>query len=92
MAQGDWLITAELARLELDESEADILGREAERMLSYFETMARADVMNLEPTTHAFIRENRTREDRTEPFGDAEVFLEASPEREDDFFLIPNVL
>ena len=61
MAQGDWLITAELARLELDKREAENLGREAERMLSYFAVMARADVTNLEPTTHALIRENRTR-------------------------------
>jgi aspartyl-tRNA(Asn)/glutamyl-tRNA(Gln) amidotransferase subunit C len=61
-------------------------------MLTYFKSMARADVTNLEPTTHTLIRENRTREDRTESFGKSEAFLDASPEREDDFFLIPNVL
>jgi len=88
----EWYLTAELARLELDEEEARNLAREAERMRELFLSMARADVDDLEPTTHALARGNRLRDDVVEVFDGAESLLDASPEAEDEFFLIPNVL
>ena len=91
-AQDEWSVTAELARLELDENEALKLAQEAERMRELFLTMSRADVENLEPTTHALAKNNRIRPDRVDSFENVESLIEASPEQEDDFFLIPNVL
>ena len=90
--QDEWSLTAELARLELDENEALILSREAERMRELFLTMSSADVDVIEPTTHAPARENRIRKDIINSFINVESLIEASPEQEDDFFLIPNVL
>ena len=86
------MLTAELARLELDDAEAERLSAEAERMRELFERMSRADVEGLEPTTHALISENRTRPDRAASFEAVDRLLDASPELEDEFFLIPNVL
>ena len=90
--QDEWSLTAELARLELDENEALILAREAERMRELFLTMSRADVDKLEPTTNALGLNNRIRPDYVDSFNNVESLIEASPEQEDDFFLIPNVL
>ncbi len=92
MAQDEWSITAELARLELDEAEAERLAVEAERMKELFSTMSKANVEGLEPTTHALARENRVRSDNSESFNNIDALIEAAPESEDDFFLIPNVL
>lgn len=91
-AQDEWSLTAELARLELDDKETLILAREAERMRELFQTMADADVDGLEPTTHALARDNRVRTDKIDSFENIDALLEAAPESEDDFFLIPNVL
>jgi len=90
--QDEWSLTAELARLELDKDEALILAREAERMRELFLTMSRADVDKLEPTTNALELNNRIRSDYVDSFNNVESLIEASPEQEDDFFLIPNVL
>ncbi len=90
--QDEWSLTAELARLELDKDEALKLAQEAERMRELFLTMSRADVDNLEPTTHAFSRKNSVRNDCIDSFDNVESLINASPEQEDDFFLIPNVL
>lgn len=91
-AQDEWSLTAELARLELDDNEALILAREAERMRELFQTMAGADVDGLEPTTHALAKGNRVRTDVIDSFENVEALLDAAPESEDEFFLIPNVL
>ena len=90
--QDEWSITAELARLELDENEALILAREAERMRELFLTMSRAEVEHLEPTTHALSQGNRHRKDVASSFDNVDALIDASPELEDRFFLIPNVL
>ncbi|RKX87190.1 MAG: Asp-tRNA(Asn)/Glu-tRNA(Gln) amidotransferase subunit GatC [Spirochaetes bacterium] len=90
--QDEWSITAELARLELDENEELILAREAERMRELFLTMSRADADKPEPTTQAVELNNRIRPDYVDSFNNVESLIEASPEQEDDFFLIPNVL
>lgn len=91
-ALDEWSLVAELARLELDDNEALRLAQEAERMRELFLTMSRADVDSLEPTTHALARENRVRKDVVDSFVNIDVLLDASPELEDEFFLIPNVL
>lgn len=86
------MMTAELARLELDAAEAERLARDAEKMRELFLSMSKADVDGLEPTTHALVSENRIRRDSCKPFEDIEKLIEAAPETEDDFFLIPSVL
>ena len=88
----EWYRTAQLAQLELDESEAEKLAAEAERMRELFLLMSNADVDDLEPTTHAMVSDNQTRKDKPESFNDTDSLLDASPEAEDEFFLIPNVL
>lgn len=85
--------TASLARLELDEAEAERLSQEVSQMLEYFALMEKVDVSSLEPTTHALMKNNRLREDvRGEQKVDPDEMLENAPDLEDRFVLIPNVL
>jgi len=88
--------TASLAHLSLSQEEMEVLGREVTRMLDYFEKMREIDVDSLEPTTHAFSKENRLRQD-LEVHGEslslaADSLLDNAPELEDRFIVIPNVL
>ena len=93
MEKNDLFITASLARLELEEDEAQKLGEEVSRILTYFEKMSEVDVDGLEPTTHALQKENRLREDRRRPNeAQPDELLECAPDLEDRFILIPNVL
>jgi len=91
-AQDEWAMTAELARLKLNDTEALRLAREAERMRELFHVMSRAHVDHLEPTTHALAQGNRVREDGVDAFDAVDDLVAASSESEDSFFLIPNVL
>ena len=87
-----WQTTMELAALKLEEEEMESLAREAERMRELFATMSEINVDGIEPTTHALASGNRIRKDEHKPFGDAAALLEAAPEAEDDYFIVPNVL
>lgn len=102
MKTDEILVTASLARLELDESESAGLATEISRMLEYFEKMLEVDVSGLEPTTHALITGNRFRPDLSEnvPSVDnapsypvnTDDLLECAPDLDDRFIIIPNVL
>jgi len=88
--------TASLAQLSLTDNEARELSQQISRMLEYFSLMRNIDVDSLEPTTHAFSKVNRLRQDK-EVNGErlshmADSLLDNSPELEDRFFVIPNVL
>lgn len=88
--------TASLAHLSLSDEEARELSQQVSRMLEYFSLMRDIDVDSLEPTTHAFSKANRLRQD-TEVNGErlshvADSLLDNAPELEDRFFVIPNVL
>lgn len=93
MDKGELQITAELALLELSGDERERLGGEVTQMLEYFEKMSELDVEDLEPTTHALLLKNRTREDLPGKHeATPEDLLHAAPERDDRFMVIPNVL
>jgi aspartyl-tRNA(Asn)/glutamyl-tRNA(Gln) amidotransferase subunit C len=84
--------TARMARLSLTQTEMEKLGRAVEQMLQHFSHMKEIDVEGLEPTTHALLRENRTRED-AERIGDvSEALLKNAPQLEERFLVVPNVL
>jgi aspartyl-tRNA(Asn)/glutamyl-tRNA(Gln) amidotransferase subunit C len=96
MKREELLTTASLALLELQDQEIDRLGEEVTRMLDYFEMMTKLDVDGLEPTTHAFQKENRLRADKklnnvNNNYNNNRI-MENGNDMEDNFFVIPNVL
>jgi aspartyl-tRNA(Asn)/glutamyl-tRNA(Gln) amidotransferase subunit C len=84
--------TAELANIELKPAELEHLQKSVDQMVAFFEKMGEVDVSGLEPTTHAFIKGNRVRPDAVRPSDMADPILEQSPDLEDRFICIPNVL
>jgi len=84
--------TAALAQIDLGEGDLARLGDAVSQMLAYFERMNAVDTEGLEPTTHALVKDNRVRPDVIVPSSLADELVERAPEREDRFFVIPNVL
>jgi aspartyl-tRNA(Asn)/glutamyl-tRNA(Gln) amidotransferase subunit C len=85
--------TARMARLTLTPEELTKFGTAVEQMLAHFSHMKEIDVEGLAPTTHALLREPRTREDALETSASlSNILLSNAPEREDRFIAIPNVL
>ena len=94
MKKEELYVTAALAKLELDDSEAEVLSGEVTRILDYFAKMSEINVDELTPTTHALLDENRLRPD-LETAGDRpdpDTLLESAPDIDDRFIIIPNVL
>ena len=84
--------TAALAQIDLGEGDLARLGEAVSQMLAYFEKMNALDTTGLEPTTHALVKDNRVRPDIVAPSDLADALVDQAPEREDRFFVIPNVL
>jgi len=93
MEKEELYTTAYMARLKLSETESEDLEKAVSRMLEYFEKMMEVDVENLEPTTHALLKDNRLRKDEiTAKEQTSEKILKNAPELEDRFIVTPNVL
>ena len=93
MNKEDLYTTAALAGLSLTEHDEETVGTAFEEMLLYFEIMKDIDVADLEPTTHALLKDNRVRKD--EIAGDidrTEKLLQNAPELDGRFITIPSVL
>ena len=93
--------TAELALLELSDTDRTRFEDAVRTLLDHFAVMATIDVTDLPPTTHALVEGNRVREDSERGSGSTESreltpspdeVLEQAPDLEDRFITIPNVL
>ena len=85
-------ITARMARLSLTPEEMQKLGKAVEQMLRHFSHMKEIDVEGLEPTTHALLQQNRTRDDTERAADVSDMLVENAPQRDERFIVIPNVL
>ena len=92
MEAEEFKATARMARLVFGPGEEEKLCAAIDRMLAYCFQLQKVDVGGLEPTTYAGSSENRLRPDEPRPSDLADRLLEAAPESEDRFILIPNVL
>jgi len=89
---GELETTAALAQIDLQDGDLARLGDAVSQMLAYFASMNALDTEGLEPTTHALVKDNRVRSDVVVPSTLADDLVDRAPEREDRFFVIPNVL
>ncbi len=85
-------VTAKLAKLDLNEGEAEKLAVEVSRMLEYFSVMEKVDVEGLEATVQTLSRENVCRPDVVTSRDVSAKMLDNAPKRDDRFIIIPNVL
>ncbi len=85
---------ARLGRLQLSEAEEIAFTKQLDGILDYFQQLNELDpfLEDVEPTTRAVNTVNVTRADILQPFGDREVLLECAPDREEDFFRVPQIM
>ncbi|HMI89783.1 MAG TPA: Asp-tRNA(Asn)/Glu-tRNA(Gln) amidotransferase subunit GatC [Polyangiales bacterium] len=83
---------AQLAALELDERETQIMCEDLGAILEHFAALAKVDVSGVEPTVHPVPLTPAWRPDRAEPSGLGEALLAAAPESDQGGFSVPKVL
>ncbi|GIO11230.1 aspartyl/glutamyl-tRNA(Asn/Gln) amidotransferase subunit C [Cohnella xylanilytica] len=83
---------ANLARLELTESEKERLAGQLSAILDYAEKLNELNTEGVEPTSHVLPLHNVMREDEARPSLPVEKALLNAPEEEDGQFKVPAVL
>ena len=92
MLKEELFATASLARLNLDEEEAEKLNHTITQMIEYLSLMDNIDVDALSATSHVVVQENRVREDIPAEISIADKLIENAPEKDGRFIVVPNVL
>lgn len=85
---------AKLARLGLTEKEIKKFQKELSSILDYVEKLKKVDIEGVEPTSHAILVENVTREDKESEKRKAqsEKLLDLAPETKDGYLKVKSVL
>ena len=83
---------AQLARLELNESEINNHAEQLEKILEYIKQLEKIDTDNVPCTTRAIEVTNAFRKDEMRDYGDIEKILNLAPSREDKFFKVPKII
>ena len=81
-----------LARLQLTPEEEEQFTTQLGSILDYFEQLSELDVTDVKPTTRAIDVSNVTRSDELQPYSDREAILNNAPDREGEFFKVPQIL
>ena len=83
---------AHLARLALSEDEETQFSTQLSSILDYADQLSELDVTDVSPTTRAIEVSNITRTDTLEPSDRRQELLAEAPDREGDFFKVPQIL
>ena len=83
---------AKLARLELPDDKIATYTGQLERILDYVAHLEQVDTEGVPPTTRAVEVVNVTRPDVVEPTPVREALLDQAPQREGDFYRVPQIL
>jgi aspartyl-tRNA(Asn)/glutamyl-tRNA(Gln) amidotransferase subunit C len=83
-----------LARLQLTSEEETAFVEQLGSIFKYFDQLNQLDpeLVDVEPTARAIPTINISRPDIANPFGDRELLLDGAPEREEDFFRVPQIM
>ncbi|HBQ98381.1 MULTISPECIES: Asp-tRNA(Asn)/Glu-tRNA(Gln) amidotransferase subunit GatC [unclassified Roseofilum] len=83
---------AHLARLALTSEEEAQFSGELSQILDYVEQLNELDTEGVPPTTRAIELSNITRDDLLTPDEFREALLDNAPDRDGDFFKVPQIL
>ena len=92
ISKDDIIKVSELARLEFKEEELEKFTEQLGNILEYVEQLNELDTDNVEPTSHVLDISTPLREDKVVEWLSTEEVLKNAPEREDDFFVVPQVI
>ena len=83
---------AQLARLELNESEIQKHAEQLENILGYIKQLEKIDTENIPCTTRAIEVVNVLRKDEKKDYENSEELLDLAPSRENQFFKVPKII
>ena len=83
---------AHLARLALTPEEEEKFSAELSKILEYVEQLNELDTEGVPPTTRAIELSNITRTDALNTDRDREALLDNAPDRDGDFFKVPQIM
>lgn len=92
LSRADVAKVAELARLELTETELDLYTGQLAAVLDHAEDVAALDLDDVEPTTHPLPLVNVLRDDVVRAGVDRDEVLSQAPSVEDGRFRVPAIL
>ena len=83
---------AQLARLELNESEIQQHGEQLEKILDYIKQLEKINTENIPCTTRAIEVVNVLRKDEKKNYSNVEELMDLAPSRENKFFKVPKII
>ena len=83
---------AQLARLKFDDEQIEMLLKQMNSILDYFDKLQELDTGDTEPTSHAVALNNVFRDDKVEESPDRELLLKNAPSQEKGCFKVPKVI
>ena len=83
---------AQLARLELNESEIQQHAEQLENILEYIKQLEKINTENIPCTTRAIEVINVLRKDEKKDYGNSEELIDLAPSRENKFFKVPKII
>jgi len=83
---------ARLARINLNQTEAELFQKQLDDVLKYVGKLAKADVTQVETAAHAFPILNVFREDVARDWFTAEQALTNAPRQANGLFIVPKVV
>ncbi|HIK39672.1 Asp-tRNA(Asn)/Glu-tRNA(Gln) amidotransferase subunit GatC [Thermoleptolyngbya oregonensis NK1-22] len=83
---------AHLARLALTPAEEEQFTTQLGSILEYFEQLNELDTRDVPPTTRAIDVSNVVRPDVLQPYPDREAILDSAPDRDGEFFKVPQIM
>ncbi|MBS4209573.1 Asp-tRNA(Asn)/Glu-tRNA(Gln) amidotransferase subunit GatC [Bacillus sp. FJAT-50079] len=86
------LHVANLARLEINDGEAEKFTKELAQMIEMAETLNQLDTANIEPTTHVFNQKNVMREDVVTEGLPIEQVMKNVPDHQDGLIKVPTII
>jgi len=83
---------AQLARLELNDSEINKHAEQLEKILEYIKQLEKINTDNIPCTTRAIEVPNVVRKDEKKDYKNSEEILDLAPSRENKFFKVPKII
>ena len=92
ISSGEVKKVAQLARLELNESESHQHAEQLEKILEYIKQLEKINTENVPCTTRAIEVVNVLRKDEKKNYENSEEILDLAPSRENKFFKVPKII
>lgn len=92
LSQQDILHIARLARLRINEAEAEAARGQLNNIFGLIEQMQAVDTQGVEPMSHALDVVQRLREDRVSETDQRDKFQKIAPAVENGLYLVPKVI